>query len=107
MTASRRSLNPVLGLAAVAVLSLAVAGCGESGLSTDEFNWCANVDHMAREVGDEARSMGLTAPANDQGITDPSYYWAVYYYRTGKIKDLRSQPDFIKACAAAYNSNPH
>jgi len=92
-------------LALVTMTSL--AGCGASGLSADEWTWCSNVDHMAREVGDEARSMSLTPPANADGITDYALYWATYYYRTGKVKDLRSQPDFIKACAAAYNATAH
>jgi hypothetical protein len=96
---------PALLLATVATLAL--TACGSSGLSTEEWTWCSNVDHMAREVGDEARSMGLVAPDNADGITDDAVYWATYYYRTGKVKDLRSQPDFIKACAAAYNANPH
>ena len=96
---------PVLLLATVATLAL--TACGTSGLTIEEWTWCSNVDHMAREVGDEARSMGLVAPDNADGITDDAVYWATYYYRTGKVKDLRSQPDFIKACAAAYNANPH
>jgi len=97
----------VLALVAAAAAAIALGGCGTSGLSAEEWTWCSNVDHMAREVGDTARSMGLTAPDNPSGISDPAIYWATYYYRTGKVKELRSQPDFIKACAAAYNANPH
>ena len=102
-----RHRPPAFLLALTTAAAIALSACGTSGLSAEEWTWCSNVDHMAREVGDTARQMGLLAPTNDQGITDPAVYWATYYYRTGKVKDLRSQPDFIKACAAAYNANPH
>lgn len=103
----RRSPALVAALLLGTAATVALAACGTSGLSAEEWAWCSNVDHMAREVGDAARSMGLVAPDNANGITDDAVYWATYYYRTGKVKDLRSQPDFIKACAAAYNANPH
>jgi hypothetical protein len=96
-----------LGLLGALVAAVVLAGCGTTALSAEEFAWCSNVDHMSREVGDEARSMGLTPPQNDQGITDYALYWATYYYRTNKVKDLRTEAGFVKACAAAYNANPH
>ena len=105
MTRHRRRARGALALPLLTAVVL--AGCGTSGLSADEWTWCSNVDHMAREVAGEARSMNLIPPANADNLTDYALYWATYYYRTGKVKDLRSQPDFIKACAAAYNSNPH
>jgi hypothetical protein len=98
----------LLRLIAVTVLgSVGLAACGTPALSSEEFAWCSNVDHMSREVGDTARSMGLLPPGNDQGITDYAYYWATYYYRTGKVKDLRTEIGFVKACSAAYNATPH
>jgi hypothetical protein len=104
---SRHDRAPLPLLALMLVASLLLAACGTTALSSEEFTWCSNVDHMSREVGDEARSMGLLPPANDQGITDYAYYWAVYYYRTNKVKDLRTEPGFVKACAAAYTAHPH
>lgn len=93
------------------VLTLAVAfgaaGCGgQPTLSAEQFAWCSNVDRMVSEVRDEARALGLTPPVNDAGITDYALYWATYYYRTNKLKELRVQPDFVRACSVAY-ANTH
>lgn len=88
-------------------LALGVMACGgQPTLSAEQFAWCSNVDHMTREVHDEAISLGLRPPLNDGGITDYALYWATYYFRTNKLKELRVQPDFVRACSLAY-ANTH
>ena len=95
-----------VGRAGAVVLSLALAatltGCGQPTLAAEQWSWCSNVDHMVHEVRDEARALGLQPPINDGGITDYALYWATYYYRTNKLKELRVQPDFVRACSIAY-----
>ncbi|MBI3751362.1 MAG: hypothetical protein HY263_06865 [Chloroflexi bacterium] len=88
-------------------VAFAVMACGgQPTLSAEQWAWCSNVDHMVREVRDEASALGLRPPVNDGGITDYALYWATYYYRTNKLKELRVQPDFVRACSVTY-ANTH
>ena len=88
-------------------LAVGLTACGgQPALSAEQFAWCSNVDHMVREVRDEADALGLRPPVSDGGITEYALYWATYYYRTNKLKELRVQPDFVRACSVAY-ANSH
>lgn len=93
-------------LLATALAVGATACGGQSTLSAEQWTWCSNVDRMVHEVRDEATALGLRPPVNDAGITDYALYWATYYYRTNKLKELRVQPDFVRACSVAY-ANTH
>lgn len=93
-------------LLALALAFGATACGGQPTLSAEQFAWCSNVDHMVRDVRNEASALGLRPPVNDGGITDYAMYWATYYYRANKLKELRVQPDFVRACSVAY-ANTH
>ena len=106
MSRVRRAVPLRVALLATALAVGAMACGGQPTLSAEQFAWCSNVDNMVREVRNEAAALGLRPPVNDAGITDYALYWATYYYRTNKLKELRVQPDFVRACSVAY-ANSH